>query len=155
MCREMTNEDIGFIAQLEKKLFSLPWKEEDYRRELEENEFAHYYVMENDGVIVAYGGIWTLYDQAQITTIGVDKSFQNQGLGQILMKKLEEKAIQMQCELCTLEVRKSNFAAQRLYEKMGYQQVAIRKSYYSDNYEDALLMMKSLGGTDGKDNFSD
>lgn len=155
MIRKMTKEDLEQVAVLEQELFSLPWKKEDFLRELEENDFAHYYVVEKQGNLIAYGGAWAMYDQAQITTIGTAKLFQGQGFGEKILRTLEKKMFEMGCEICTLEVRVSNVRAQRLYRKMGYEQVSIRKSYYSDNHEDAYLMMKAIGGQDGRDYISD
>ncbi len=144
MIRRMNENDLDQIVYLERELFSLPWKREDFKRELDENQFAHYGVIEKDEQIVGYFGLWTLYDQAQITTIGTAKDYQGQGFASEMMRELEKIAIDQGCEICTLEVRVSNIAAQELYKKFGYKQVSIRKSYYSDNYEDAYLMMKML-----------
>ncbi len=147
--------DLDQLIQLEETLFKVPWKKVDYQRELEENKFAHYYVVEENEELVAYCGFWCLYDQAQITTIGTKRDYQGQGFASQLLKKVEEISKEEGCEICSLEVRRSNEKAQNLYKKFGYSQVAIRKSYYSDNHEDAFLMMKAIGGNNESNNFSD
>ncbi|MEG2330307.1 ribosomal protein S18-alanine N-acetyltransferase [Anaerorhabdus sp.] len=146
MIRSMDLGDLDRVEQLEAELFSLPWKKEDFKRELIENEFAHYFVVEENNEVVGYCGIWNLYEQAQITTIGVAKDCQGKGYASLLMEKIEEVSVANGCETCSLEVRVSNIAAQNLYTKYGYITVNIRKGYYSDNHEDAFLMMKAIGG---------
>ncbi|MFI3284192.1 MAG: ribosomal protein S18-alanine N-acetyltransferase [Erysipelotrichaceae bacterium] len=144
MFRKMVEDDLKTILILEKELFSLPWKEEDYLYELNDNEFSHLYVLEDENEIVAYAGIWILFDQAQITTIGTRIVNQGKGFGYKMMDKLKSIAIKNQCEVITLEVRVSNEKAINLYKKCGYEIVGTRKSYYSDNHEDAYLMMKGI-----------
>ncbi|MEG0077137.1 ribosomal protein S18-alanine N-acetyltransferase [Anaerorhabdus sp.] len=148
MIRAMIQSDLERVTELEKELFSLPWGFEDFKHELEDNEFAHYYVLLENECIVGYCGFWTLYEQAQITTIGVTKEAQGKGYASQLMELIEEISSKLGCETCSLEVRVSNIPAQKLYEKYGYITINIRKSYYSDNHEDAFLMMKAIGGFD-------
>lgn len=155
MIRIMTSDDLEVVSILEKELFSLPWRYDDFKIELEQNEFAHYYVVEEDNKIVGYCGFWTLYEQAQITTIGVTKDYQGKGIATIMMNKIEEESIKAGCETCSLEVRVSNTVAQNLYKKFGYITINTRKSYYSDNHEDAFLMMKAIGGYDESNYISD
>ncbi|SJZ93589.1 ribosomal protein S18-alanine N-acetyltransferase [Anaerorhabdus furcosa] len=147
MIREMTHTDLNRVSELEKELFTLPWGIEDFKHELENNEFAHYYVLLEEDEIVGYCGFWTLYEQAQITTIGVTKSAQGKGYASQLMQVIEDCSCKEGCETLSLEVRVSNTPAQKLYEKFGYITINTRKSYYSDNHEDAFLMMKAIGGS--------
>ncbi|MFV0479608.1 MAG: ribosomal protein S18-alanine N-acetyltransferase [Anaerorhabdus sp.] len=142
----MTMKDIAEIVILEKELFSLPWRAEDFERELQKNQFAHYFVAIKEGEIVGYGGVWNLYEQAQITTIGVTRRHQRLGIATQLLETMERESIKNECETCALEVRVSNLSAQALYDKFGYIKINVRKGYYSDNHEDAFLMMKTLGG---------
>lgn len=142
----MNEHDLKRVEQLEAELFSSPWSKEDFEHELNNNDCAHYFVVEMDGMIVGYCGVWNLYEQAQITTIGVTKDYQGRGIASMLMQKIEEISCANGCETCSLEVRVSNIAAQKLYEKFGYFVINTRKSYYSDNHEDAFLMMKAIGG---------
>lgn len=143
--RQMKMEDLKQIAALEAELFTEPWNEEDFRREMEENEFANYYVMEHDGQIAGYFGLWILFDQAQITTIGTAKSFQRQKVATKMMSAIDQMCIDQECEFLSLEVRVSNVPAQNLYKKFGLDIVGVRKNYYAD-HEDAYLMMKPVGG---------
>ncbi|MBQ7888635.1 MAG: ribosomal protein S18-alanine N-acetyltransferase [Erysipelotrichaceae bacterium] len=144
--REMRMKDLKQIAALEAELFIEPWNEEDFRREMEENEFANYYVVEHDGEIAGYFGLWILFDQGQITTIGTAKKYQRQHIASMMMDAIEQLCIENECEFLSLEVRISNIPAQNLYKKYGLEIVSVRKDYYA-NHEDAYLMMKPVGGS--------
>ena len=146
MIRKMTHEDLDRIDELEQELFTSPWPKEEYIYEIDKNPFANVYVLEEDGVIVGYFDYWILYEQAQIATIGTKKTHQRQGYGQEMLAFMINQASQEGCEVMSLEVRVSNEKAIRLYEKNGFIKVNTRKNYYSDNHEDAYLMVKPLGG---------
>ena len=143
--REMTYEDLSSIATLEAELFKEPWTQSDFQRELDENEFANYYIVEINGEIAGYFGLWLLFDQAQITTIGTAKKFQRQHVASFMMEAIDQMCVENECEFLSLEVRVSNTPAQNLYKKFGLEIVSVRKDYYSD-HEDAYLMVKAVGG---------
>jgi ribosomal-protein-alanine N-acetyltransferase len=143
MIRKMTLEDLPKVLVLEKALFSAPWSEENYRFELLENPYAHYVVKEEQGLL-GYLGLWLNEDALQITTLGVDTSFQNRGIGQSLVAYALEYARMNEVSVMTLEVRVSNEKAIHLYEKNGFKKAALRKQYYSHPDEDAILMMKTF-----------
>ena len=143
--REMTYDDLSTIAALETELFKEPWTQADFQRELDENEFANYYIAEIDGEIAGYFGLWLLFDQAQITTIGTAKKFQRQHVASFMMEAIDQMCVENECEFLSLEVRISNIPAQNLYKKFGLEIVSVRKDYYSD-HEDAYLMVKAVGG---------
>ena len=139
LLRAVAVNDLDQIIVLEHQLFSSPWSKEDYLYELSSNPYAKYYVLEDDKII-GYVGMWITYETAQITTIGIAKERQGQGLSKLLMNKVDGET--RDCEAITLEVRVSNTRAIRLYESYGFRKEAIRKDYYLDNHEDAYLMMK-------------
>ena len=139
LLRAMAVNDLDQIIVLEHQLFSSPWSKEDYLYELSSNPYAKYYVLEDDKII-GYVGMWITYETPQITTIGIAKERQGQGLSKLLMNKVDGET--RDCEAITLEVRVSNTRAIRLYESYGFRKEAIRKDYYLDNHEDAYLMMK-------------
>ena len=143
--REMTYDDLSAIAALEAELFKEPWTQADFQRELDENEFANYYIAEINGEIAGYFGLWLLFDQAQITTIGTAKKFQRQHVASFMMEAIDQMCVENECEFLSLEVRVSNTPAQNLYKKFGLEIVSVRKDYYSD-HEDAYLMVKAVGG---------
>lgn len=145
MIRLMTPSDITRVLELENQLFSSPWGEDDFVYELESNPYSTIFVDEQDNNIVGYVGIWIIFEQAQITTLGVDKSYQHKHIGQTLLIHAMKEAIMKHAELMSLEVRVGNAAAQNLYKKLGFKTETIRKDYYQDNHEDAYLMLVKLG----------
>lgn len=145
--REMNIDDIEHILELEEQLFpSSSWSLSDYMYEIFENDFSYNYVLEKDGMIIGYVGQWIMYEQSQITTIGIDSSYQGQGFGKFLMKEAISIAKNSGCNVMSLEVRASNEKAIHMYESLGFINEAIRKDYYQDNHEDAYLMVKRLEG---------
>jgi len=90
--------------------------------------------------LAGFAGMWVMYDEAHVTTIGVDPLYRGQGWGELLLVALFEEAIRRRASLLTLEVRVSNVTAQRLYEKYGMSVQGIRARYYTDNGEDAYIM---------------
>ena len=90
--------------------------------------------------IIGFAGMWNLYDEAHITTIGVIPSFQGRGLGELLFIAMVDEAIRRRVNWVTLEVRVSNTSAQALYQKYGFTVQGRRPRYYSDNNEDAFIM---------------
>lgn len=90
--------------------------------------------------ILAYSGFWIFVDEAHISTIAVRPEYRRRGLGELLIVTMIEDARGLRCKHMTLEVRASNVVAQKLYQKFGFEFVGRRKGYYTDNWEDALLM---------------
>jgi ribosomal-protein-alanine N-acetyltransferase len=90
--------------------------------------------------VAGFGGMWVLYDEAHVTTIGVAPDHRGKGLGELLLVDLFEHAWEKNAEWLTLEVRVSNDSAQALYHKYGFSRQGLRRRYYSDNGEDAYIM---------------
>lgn len=141
--RKMTPMDIDGVMRIEKEAFSLPWSRESYLGELN-NNFATYLVADYEGDIAGYGGIWVVFDEAHITNVAVGKDYRKSGLGKALMVDLEGSARKKSAQRILLEVRPSNEAALALYRGLGYFESGLRKEYYSDNNEDAIIMTKLL-----------
>ena len=95
--------------------------------------------MSND-YIVGYVGVWLMVDEAHVVAIAVRESYRRRGLGEMLLAEAVETALGNAQEDVTLEVRRSNTSAQALYEKYRFLKVGVRKRYYSDNHEDAIIM---------------
>jgi len=90
--------------------------------------------------IVGYVGLWFMVDEAHIVAIAVREAYRGQGLGELLLSKAMELALENAQDVVTLEVRRSNYVAQKLYEKYRFLKVGVRRRYYSDNHEDAIIM---------------
>lgn len=144
--RAMDISDLERIIELEHLLFTSAWDVSDFMYEILENQFSYNYVLIDDNQIIGYVGVWIMYEQSQITTLGIDPQYQRRGLGKQLMMEVIELALSQGCEVMSLEVRVSNNRAISLYESLGFKNQAIRKHYYQDNNEDAYLMVKELEG---------
>ncbi|GAX88795.1 ribosomal-protein-alanine N-acetyltransferase RimI [Effusibacillus lacus] len=136
--------DIDRILEIERQSFSAPWSRSAFEAELTRNHFAKYIVVEVNGYVVGHAGMWIIIDEAHITNIAIDPAYRGRKLGEQLLARLMAMAVWNGAERMTLEVRVSNKAAQSLYQKMGFQNHGIRKAYYSDNGEDALIMWANL-----------
>jgi len=90
--------------------------------------------------IAGFGGIWVMADEAHITNIAVRKRYQRQGIGELLLIHLIGQTKEIKAEFMTLEVRMSNTIAQNLYKKYGFVQTGLRRGYYTDNWEDGMIM---------------
>jgi ribosomal-protein-alanine N-acetyltransferase len=136
----MRVEDLAAVQEIERLSFTTPWPPHAYRTELESNRLAHYLVVRADGRVVAYAGMWLMVDEAHITTFAVHPAWRRQGIAARLLLVLLDLALGRHAREATLEVRLSNIAARRLYEKFGFRPVGVRPRYYSDDNEDALIM---------------
>ena len=143
--RVMTVDDIPMVQLVERKCFTTPWSRNIFVSEVTRNDNAIYLVAEVGERIVGYAGIWIILDEGHITNIAVDPAFQRQGIGQGLMDVLTMAAVKRGVVAMTLEVRVSNSGAQALYTKLGFEPNGIRKEYYQDDKEDALIMWRELG----------
>jgi [ribosomal protein S18]-alanine N-acetyltransferase len=141
--RPMLEADLEQVVEIEKASMPSPWSKELFDEELK-REAAHYFVLEVEAKVAGYMGYWEAPEEAHIINLAIGPSFRNQGLGQEMMNRCMEYARKRGAKLATLEVRQSNEAAQRLYEKCDFRVVAIRKKYYSDNQEDAVVMIKDI-----------
>ena len=136
----MRLEDLDEVQRIEQASFATPWPENAYRSELMTNRLASYLVGRIDDVIVGYGGMWLMVDEAHITTFAVHPAWRRRRIGERLLLAFLDLARDRHAREATLEVRLSNLAARRLYEKYGFRPVGLRPRYYSDNGEDALIM---------------
>jgi ribosomal-protein-alanine N-acetyltransferase len=137
---EMDVADLHAVQAIERASFRTPWPPEAYRSELTTNRLATYLVVRADQEVVGYGGIWMMVDEAHLTTFAVEPRWRRRGVGEHLLLALLDLALARRAREATLEVRVSNLAARRLYEKFGFRPVGIRPHYYSDDGEDALIM---------------
>lgn len=140
--RRMTFDDIDTVVEIEKKSFKTPWPREAFISELENNSCSLYMVVEYNGTIVAYGGMWCILDEGHITNIATDPTYRDRGIGALLVKAMLEEGDKKGIKSFTLEVRVNNTKAIRLYERFGFEGCGVRKGYYQDTGEDALIMWK-------------
>ncbi len=174
----MTMADIPRVTEIEKLAYASPWPTSAYRRELQENRWAHYVVARDTLIhaageptstppepprrifplsllpgrpaggparhdlasIIGFAGLWLMVDEAHVTTIAVHPDYRGRGVGELMLSSLIEIAYDIGARVVTLEVRVSNHVAQNLYRKYGFREEGVRRRYYSDNHEDALIM---------------
>ena len=137
--RRMTLPDVDGVHAIEQAAFPRPWKREDFVREMTKNACARYLVAEEDGQIIGFAGAWIVLDEAHVTNIAVAAPCRGRGVGRKLTEALMQYAANLGVVYATLEVRRSNAVAQALYQSLGFEYVGVRKRYYEDNGEDALL----------------
>lgn len=143
--RRMTIDDVQAVHKIELASFPTPWTLDSFYYEMTENQFAHYLVAEDEkGEIIGFCGIWLVIDAAQITNVAVIQSVRGQGIGETLMREAMRVAKEANTDVMSLEVRVTNTVAQNLYRKLGFQDGGLRKGYYTDNQEDALVMWVNL-----------
>ncbi|EPD50149.1 ribosomal protein S18-alanine N-acetyltransferase [Paenisporosarcina sp. FSL H8-0542] len=139
--RKMTFDDIDGVLRIEHEAFSQPWTRDAFVQEMTTNLHAYYLIAEDeDQQIVGFCGMWLVMDESHITNVAVTEHVKGQGIGEGLMREAIRVAKEHGVVLMTLEVRVSNTIAQNLYRKLDFQNGGIRKGYYSDNHEDALVM---------------
>lgn len=168
----MRLEDLEEVLAIEQMVFPVPWSLRAYRWELTSNNHACYLVVRRrqpegeqappglrrgirrvfGGItdrspVLAYGGFWLIVDEAHIGTLAVHPNRRRRGLGSLLLAALLDKAVEMGAVVATLEVRVSNVAAQNLYHTFGFERVGLRRNYYQDSGEDALIMTTPLLAT--------
>ncbi|HEV2474791.1 MAG TPA: ribosomal protein S18-alanine N-acetyltransferase [Chthonomonadales bacterium] len=135
----MRRGDLEAVTRIDRLCFPVPWSPSSYVTELA-NRTARYLVARIAGQLVGYAGAWVIMDEAHITTLAVDPQYQRRKVGERLLIALLEEAALQKASRATLEVRESNAAAQNLYRRYGFRSVAVRRSYYTDNGENALVM---------------
>lgn len=133
-------ENVDAVYEIEKHSFSVPWSYEAFVRETE-NQAARYTVLLEDGVPVAYAGVWFVINEGHITNVAVHKDHRGKGYGEMVLKALIQLSADSGMAFMDLEVRRSNTVAQNLYHKLGFIDVGYRRRYYADNNEDALVMV--------------
>lgn len=136
--REMTEDDIAEIAELEKECFSEPWSENSLRDELT-NETARFYVLRDGENLLGYVGANNISNEVYITNVAVNSKYRGNGYGKTLVNHLIKQSETERAFFITLEVRKSNENAIKLYEKCGFKLIGERKNFYSKPREDALI----------------
>ena len=135
-------EHIDRILVIDSLCFPTPWSRESLEKEIENSALTKYVVAKKSGIVIGYAGMWVILDEGHITNIAVHPEYRGIGVGSLLLEALIEICKIEFIKSMTLEVRESNARAQNLYKKYGFLQNGIRKGYYRDNKENALIMWK-------------
>ena len=149
--RPMKLSDLPVIMEVERASFPTPWPRQAFYNELIHNRFARYSVVQVDGRVVGYCGLWLLLDEAHITNIAIHPDFRGPGTGRspALLRDAAGQGMgggenDPGSEGLPIAI------AQRLYKKMGFEPSVSRPRYYTDNQEDAIIMWVTLHGNDGE-----
>ena len=137
--REMTVEDLDQVMEIEEDLFAVPWTKEGYFTFLTRKD-SMFLVVEEKERILGYCGLLMVLDEGDVTNVAVCRERQKEGIGNFLVSSLIRLAGDLGIRQIHLEVRVHNETAIRLYERNGFTRDGIRKNYYTDPVEDALLM---------------
>ncbi len=142
--RRATIMDLDSIIAVEKESFSTPWPRQAFVDELDRNIISYYIVMEQGSEVVGYMGMWIIVDEAHITNIAVHPKARRQQIAELAVRQMMLLAKERGALRMTLEVRKSNTAAIALYEKLNFVRSGLRRNYYTDPREDAIIMWVNL-----------
>jgi ribosomal-protein-alanine N-acetyltransferase len=136
----MRRRHLRSVARIESQVYPRPWSLPLFMSELNLRSSRLYYVARVDGTVVGYCGLMLVEEDAHITNIAVDPAWHRHKIGTRLLLNAARQAATRGAERLTLEVRVSNVGAQDLYRKFGFQPAGIRKNYYAESKEDALIM---------------
>ena len=139
--RRMTVDDVDAVAAIEAATFPTPWSRESFYQDMTENIVARYMVCEKGGEVIGFAGAWLVLDESHITNVAILERERGFGYGRKLTEALMQYLSNLGAAYATLEVRKSNEVAQSLYVSLGFIKLGVRKRYYEDNGEDALIMV--------------
>ncbi len=146
---DMTEDDLEEVLAIESQCFDDPWPPEVFRAELR-HCWSHCRVLRKGGAnspIVGYLVFWSVADEAHVLNVAVDPAERRRTYGSQLVDHLRQHASDSGARFITVEVRRSNEAATKLYNKSGFRPVGVRPKYYQDNGEDAIVMLHDLGST--------
>ncbi len=142
--RQMNLGDVKEVHKLEIQCFTTAFSENAFIDELTLNAMSEYFVAEIDGDIAGYAGYWKILNEGHITVVCVNPIYRRRGIAKKLIDFMIVDAKKNYIDKMTLEVRLSNIPAQNLYKSMNFYEVGLRKKYYIDNNEDAVIMFADL-----------
>lgn len=131
------------VLIIEQEAYPEPWTRGMFLQDVE-SPFSHFYVAYLGEAMAGYVGFWRVADEAHITSVTIRKEMRGRGFGKQLMAHIMQTASELGLRWATLEVRKSNYRAQQLYLKTGFEPMGVRKGYYVKTREDAIVMARSI-----------
>jgi [ribosomal protein S18]-alanine N-acetyltransferase len=140
--RALRPQDLDAVEEIERASYPTPWSRAMFAAELQKPSSLAIGAYHDTGELVGYAIVSRYVDAWHVMNIAVEPEFRRRGIGQSLLERLFEVTANDARRGYTLEVRVSNAAAIRLYERLGFQARGIRRAYYTDNREDALIMWR-------------
>ena len=138
----------NFIMEVEGVSFPSPWSLQSFKKEID-NPVSYLYVLVSEGDTIGYICYWEFAEESHLMNIAVHPGMRGQGYGLLLLGKMLENGASHSIKKAWLEVRPSNTSAMRLYEKAGFDRIAVRRGYYRDTKEDAIIMAIDLDNSHG------
>jgi ribosomal-protein-alanine N-acetyltransferase len=146
--RRMVLADVAPVMELENRAFRHPWSEALFRRELQHDWSTILLAFDRaegrGDLLLGFVIVWVVHDELHILNVAVDPPHRRRGVARALLEEVLDRARQLRSRLATLEVRRSNEAAQQLYLSLGFRAVGVRPNYYADEGEDAIVMNLDL-----------
>lgn len=144
--RNLVIADVDAISHLEHSIFTDPWPKSVFLREARLADESHNRVIADpdNGEVLAYSIAWFVADEVHLANMAVKPSARRRGFARCLLEDLEVESRLRGARMIVLEVRRSNQSAQELYRRNGFYPVSVRRRYYQDNREDALVMIRPL-----------
>jgi ribosomal-protein-alanine N-acetyltransferase len=136
----MRRRHLKGVMAIERRVYPRPWSPNLFLSEMSEPRNRAYLVARLEREVVGYAGLMSYGEEAHVTTIAVDPDEHRRKIGTRLMLELVRRAREMGARAISLEVRVSNWGAQRMYGRFGFRPVGVRKGYYQETGEDALVM---------------
>ncbi len=144
--------DLEPVVEIERASFSTPWTPDMFRWELRNSDVSATYVIKTpDGLVVAFCCVWVVMDELHINNVAVRPEFRRRGLARALLAHVTDEAIRRGATRATLEVRRSNVAALRLYDRLGFTIGGVRRNYYTNPIEDALILWRSIAPPEARE----
>jgi [ribosomal protein S18]-alanine N-acetyltransferase len=135
---------IDALLEIDRDSFSSPWTREQYERELQNEQSVVVAARGPDGCVAGYCSFWVIVDEIHINNLAVRPAFRSRGIGRALVEHVLRLGLTLNARAATLEVRRSNAAARRLYERLGFSQRGVRARYYTAPDDDALILWAEI-----------
>ena len=137
--QKLAKSDLDDVQEIERACFPTPWSKAAFINEIH-FERSIFKTLKIGSRLIGYGGFWLVLDGIHISNIAIHPDYQRQGFGRMLLTHLLEEAVARGASQASLEVRRSNMAALKLYGEFGFKVITVRNNYYQDTKEDALVM---------------
>ena len=139
--RKMTPSDVEQVAAIEAQCFSVPWSKQGFLDSIAREDTVFLVAEQSEEAVIAgYIGMYTSFDEGEITNVAVSSKYRKQGIGNHLVTAMQTIAKEKNLERIILEVRATNEPALSLYKRKGFKEIGIRKNFYEKPTEDAIIM---------------
>jgi ribosomal-protein-alanine N-acetyltransferase len=147
IARVETEQDLDAVLEVEASSFANPWTREMYLREMDNPRVSYIHILRihggtGEGTVVGFCSFWLVFDELHINNLAIRPEYRGHGMGTALLEHAMALAAGLGARRATLEVRRSNDAARRIYERLGFELAGVRRDYYTNPTEDALILWR-------------